>query len=254
MQFSLLSFLTTDLLIFDAYKPSVVRQALQFSADIPFIKPVEVLQVSSKGRQYCDDSLGLCINIPEGAVPEGSLLQLEVGMCMYGPFTFPGNLYPIAPILMLCPQNDIRLNKELRITLPHIISHATEKDLEILGIEVIKADHRSLFVACECIFNNIIGESNLSFHTSDNYEYLSFTLSHFCFVTLRGTTKREIAERMGYCICPLLPNPSSSSNYTYHLCLTYFMKPCLNVSFIHSILYSRILVQCICMLYSIAYL
>ena len=39
-------------------KPKVC-QALQFSTELSFIKPVEVLQVSSKGTRYCDDSLGL---------------------------------------------------------------------------------------------------------------------------------------------------------------------------------------------------
>ena len=126
---------------------------------ISFIKPVVVLQVSSKASKYCDDSLGLCIDIPEGAIPEGSLLQLKVGMCLYGPFKFPGNLYPIAPVLMLYPQNDIQLQKNIRITLPHIIEDAKDSDVNNLGIQVIKADHTSLLVGTECIFSTIIGSS-----------------------------------------------------------------------------------------------
>ena len=217
--------------IFDFIKPRVVNQAFKFSVELSFIKPVEVLQITSKRMSYCDASLGFCIDIPEGAVSEGFLLQLEVGVCLYGPFVFPGNLNPIAPILMLCPQNDVQLNKELRITLPHILSHATEKDVDDLGIEVIKADHTNLFLARECVFDNIIGESNLSFHAFDNYEFATFTLSNFSFVTLRANTSREDTEGKKYCICPLLPPPEtvSSGNYTYPLCVTYFMAPCLEV-------------------------
>ena len=223
----------SDSSIFDFVKPRVVSQAFKFSTELSFVKPVEVLQITNKGTRYCDDSLGLCIEIPEGAVSEGFLLQLEVGVCLYGPFVFPGNLNPIAPVLMLCPQNDVQLNKELRITLPHILSHATEKDVDDLGIEVIKADHTNLFITRECVFNNIIGESNLFFHTFDSYEVATFTLSHFSFVTLHATTTREVAERKRYCICPLLPSPEavSSGNCTYHLCVTYVMAPCLKVGY-----------------------
>ena len=221
-----------DLYTVDFPKPLVVSHALRFSSELPFIKPVEVLQVSRKGKLYRDDSLGLCIDVPEGAVPEGRLLQLEIGMCLYGPFKFPGDLYPIAPILMLCPQNNIKLNKSMRVTLPHILSDTNENDVESFGVQVIKADHTSLFIACETIFDTIIGESNLFFHTSNNYEFATFALSHFCFVTIRATANlQELAKKRGYCICPLIPSPKalSSGSFMYPLCVTYFIEPCLEV-------------------------
>ena len=233
IKFTIPFFFFTDFLTFEFNKPSTVDQTLRFSPELPFIKPVEVFQVSSRGGQYCDDSLGLCIDVPEGAVPEGRLLQLEIGMCLYGPFKFPGNLYPIAPILMLCPQSNIKLSRRLRITLPHIISDADEGEIDFFDVQVIKADHTSLFTANETIFDNIIGESNLSLHTSNNCEVATFELSNFCFVTLRATANlQELAERKGYCICPLLPSPDamSSVSFMYHLCVTYFIKPCLEVS------------------------
>ena len=226
-------FLFPDSSMLKFNKSPTDEQILQFYSKLPFIKPVEVFQISSRGGQYRNDSLGLCIDVPEGAVPEGRLLQLEIGMCLYGPFKFPGNLYPIAPILMLCPQSNIKLSRRLRITLPHIISDADEGEIDFFDVQVIKADHTSLFTATETIFDNIIGESNLSLHTSSNCEVATFELSHFCFVTLRATANlQELAERMGYCICPLLPSPKamSSGNFMYPLCVTYHIKPCLEVS------------------------
>ena len=47
-------------------------------------------------------------------------------------------LYPPAPILMLCPQNDIELRKALEISLP-LITDASEINAEALGIQVIKS-------------------------------------------------------------------------------------------------------------------
>ena len=214
----------------DVVKPSVDYQA---STELPFIKPVEVLQVSSKGRLYFDDSLGLCIDVPEGAVPEGSLLQLEVGMCLYGPFKFPTDLYPIAPILMLCSRSDIKLHKSVNITIPHIIADAEGIDSKARGIQVIKANHTSLLVAGEGIFDNVIEDSNLVFHSHNGFGLATFSLPHFSFISIfEKRDNIEVAKERGYCICPLLPSPSTiySGKLTFYLCVTYFMKPCIEVS------------------------
>ena len=199
--------------------------------ELPFIKPVKVLQVSSKGGLYFDDSLGLRIDVPEGAVPEGSLLQLEVGMCLYGPFKFPEGLYPIAPILMLCSQNDIKLHKSVNITIPHIIADAEGIDTKDQGIQVIKANHTSLLVAGESIFDNVIQDSNLVFHSHNGFGLATFSLSHFSFVSIFEKHDIKTAKERGYCICPLFPPPSDSSGtLTFYLCVTYFMEPCITVS------------------------
>ena len=229
---------------------SVVPQASKLSSVLPFVKPVEVIQVSSKGGLYLDDSLGLYINVPEGAVPEGSLLHLEIGMCLYGPFRFPKDLYPIAPILMLCPQSDIKLHKSVTITMPHIIADAEDIDSEAHGIQVIKADHSSILQASKSMFNIVLQNSNLSFHIRDGFALASFTLSSFSFVSV--FEKREnigVAKSRGYCICPLLPLPSaiSSGTFTFYLCVTYFMRPCLEVRIVTKFYLNLLTEMTVCM-------
>ena len=228
-----LFFIIPDFIIsFDA-KPSEIPQESGFSSMIPFIRPLDEFEVSSSGRKYSNDSLGLYIEIPEEAVPEGSLLRLEVGMCLYGPFKFPKDMYPIAPILMLCSKSDIKLHRSVNITVPHIIADAKHTDIETHGIQVIKADHTSLLIAGECIFDNVIQDSNLSFKTYKGFGLATFSLPHFSFVSIfEKRDNIEIAKERGYCICPLLPSPSaySSATLTFYLCVTYFMQPCLEVS------------------------
>ena len=162
-------------------------------------------------------------------MPEGTLLQLEVGMCLYGPFKFPDNLYPIAPILMLCPLSDIKLSKNLRVTLPHVIEDAREGDVEALGVQVIEADHKRLTDVGEFTFNSVIKDSSISFNTQKDDNLVTFSLSHFCFITLQAENKIEATERTVYCVCPLLPFIAGSSRI-FHLCVTYFMRPYLKVS------------------------
>ena len=225
---------TTDSLVFKVNKLLKITQALRFSTILPFIKPVNVLQVSSKGKLYTDISLGMSIDIPEGAVPENSLLQLEVGMCLYGPFKFSDDLYPISPILMLCPQTDIKLNQSIKVTLPHIMKDVTSENVEELGIQVVKADHTSLVFDDSCVFDSVVGDSNPLVHNKDGKGYVTFSLRHFCFVCVRTDHKFEDVVCGGYCICPMLPVPrdnvfKSPCDIFYHLCVTYCMDPCFKV-------------------------
>ena len=213
-------------------KPLTVYQTLHFSTTLPFIKPVKVLQNSSKGKQYTDRSLGLCIDIPEGAVPEGSFLYLEIGMCLYGPFEFPNDLHPISPILMLCPQTDTKLIRSIKVTLPHIMKDVTNENVEELGIQVVKADDTSLVFGDTCVFDSVVGDGNPLVYNKDGKGYVTFSLRHFCFVSLRATSRYEEAERTGYCICPLFPSRSDilfSDNCYYYLCVTYHMEACFKV-------------------------
>ena len=202
---------------------------LQFSSIFPFIKPVDKLEISSNSGRYCNVPLGVYIDIPRGAVPESRLLRVEVGVCLYGPFEFPGNLYPITPILMLHPQHDVQLNKSVRITLPHVIESATDTDVKALGIKVIKGSPNcQLGESGQYVFDKTIEDSNLSFYTIGSKGFVTFLLSHFCFITVLASTKREVAERAMCCICPLF-YPTSSMNFKYCLCVTYYMDPFLEV-------------------------
>ena len=199
---------------------------------LKFIKPVEELLISHKGLLYDETSLGLCIDFPQGAIPKGQLLKLKVGMCLYGPFKFPDNTSPIAPILMLRSQEDIFLQKPVKVTLPHIIHQATENDVEALEIRVVKADHTRDVKTF--VFTDIDPkETNINFSQDEDIkEYATFFLSHFCFISLRSATTSEAARKKGFCISPMYPVrvTETTSQYTYHLPITYYMDPWLVVS------------------------
>ena len=196
---------------------------------LPFVKPVKVFSVSSSGGVYRDDSLGVCIKVPKGAVPEGNVLRLEVGMCLYGPFKFPSGTTPIAPVLMLCPQQEIELKEPVLVTLPHIINRACTADVDGLGIKVVEAGHQSPLPQFEDIDAHIIFESD------GDEEYAKFSLSHFRFISLRAESKREKALQFGYCICPMYPIQTKLAKLElkYHLAVTYCSLPWREVSKLH---------------------
>ena len=172
---------------------------------------------------YKDDSLGISITVPEGAVPEFTIFPIEVGTCLYGPFQFQQGSSLIAPILMLCPQKNIPLNKPIIVTLPHILVEATESDIKSRNIQVVKADH-AIFRGSDlekCVFKDIDQcESHASFDDQNN---ITFSVSHFCFLSVRAKN----SKKKKCCICPLIDR--ATGVFTYRLCVTYFMKPCIQV-------------------------
>ena len=119
---------------------------MNFPSSMTFVKPVEELEVTHKKTKYYyhDVDLGLTIDIPEGTIPEGSVLRLKVGMALYGPFQFQIGSFPITPILMLFPLEKITLQRPITIKLPHILDQVTMHDVEALGIRVMKANHELL--------------------------------------------------------------------------------------------------------------
>ena len=209
---------------------SVISQALQFLPHLPFITPVDVFQVTSAGGVYKDDSLGISITVPEGAVPDFTIFPIEIGTCLYGPFQFPEESTLISPILMLCPQIKISLKKPIIVTLPHLLIKATDSDIEYFNIRVVKANHE---VFCDSfsekyVLNDInLSESRISF---DNQNSITFSLSHFCLVSVLGDLKRD-AEKIGYCIYPLIHRDMNV--ISYRLCVTFCMKPFIKVRCVH---------------------
>ena len=184
---------------------------------------------------HSDSDLGLCIDIPAGAIPEDLQLRLEVGMSLFGPFKFQPNSSPISPILMLCPQEDIALQKPIKITLPHILDGLVDSDVEALGIRVTKADHQFLFSylggPLQCVFEDLdLEQSKISFETRDDKEYAIFSISHFCFLCLRQNTKCKSVKGKNYCISPMYPmETAQGSALTYHFPVTYYVDPWIKV-------------------------
>ncbi len=181
---------------------------------------------------YRDDSLGISITVPEGAVPEFTIFPIEIGTCLYGPFQFAEGSTLISPILMLCPQKNIPLKKPITVTLPHLLTEATKSDIESFNIRVVKADHESLlffdFDVKKCLFEDInLCESRISF---DNRNSITFSVSHFCFLSVLGDLKMN-AQKIGYCVYPLIRRDMNV--ISYRLCVTFLMAPFIKVRCVH---------------------
>ena len=202
------------------YRPSS-DEILQ---SVPFIKPRQILEFDSTGAVFTGFD-EIKIDIPPNAILDGVRGRLEVGVCLYGPFKFEEDYRPISPILWLCLQGNIHLEKPIKVTLPHILPDLSEEDLASSGVGFAKAIHDCVTNASgEGVFQFQASLDKASYYSCGGKGYGVLQTDHFCFTCLEAKKKHKIAERVGYRLtCVKAPS-------TLFLVVTYFLDTCLAVS------------------------
>ena len=79
-------------------------------------------------------------------------MPIEVGVCLYGPFTFERDCRPISPIVWLCLQGNTDLKKPMTVTIPHVLSDISVEELSYFEVGFMKADHRDISATGEYHF------------------------------------------------------------------------------------------------------
>ena len=49
---------------------------------VPFLDQVRILEFDTNGREYKSNEHGITINIPEGAIPHGQIVHIEVAVAL----------------------------------------------------------------------------------------------------------------------------------------------------------------------------
>ena len=164
------------------------------------------------------------------------VLTLRFGMALHGPFEVSfGNLSSlISPILMLYSCDDTKLELPITITLPIIISQATDSDLTKYNIRVVKAKYNSTSNRYRFEEDNTC---SIHLFSENDRSYATISLSHFCFKALLADTELRDSTRAierNCCICTMCPSQEvlSSGSFSYYLCVTYFIPPCIEVCYL----------------------
>ena len=104
-----------------------------------FLHPVGVFNCGDSGGIYNNSGHNFTIIIPAGAVPNDSVITIEVSVCLYGSFSFPDIHRPVSPILWLHAQV-FQFQKAVKVTLQHYIDISEEEDCRSLGLTFMKAN------------------------------------------------------------------------------------------------------------------
>ena len=97
-----------------------------------WFSPVATLsQCTSDGRHYCDEANDFSLEIPEGAIPEGETVTIDIGVALYGPFQYPEGLRPVSPVFWLCVRDNklFCFLKPVTVTIPHVLNLKNHNDI-----------------------------------------------------------------------------------------------------------------------------
>ena len=205
----------------------------QFAASVPFLKPLEVISVTSKGAEYSCGEYGVRVKVPEGALPPLMHSTLEVGIASHGPFEFPTGMIPISPILWICMPHESLLLKPVEITLPHCLTDLSENDPVRDDIGFLKACHHNDYTINsngKKVYQFREAEGEVTF--PDANSGVLYT-KHFCFECLKVNVTPESTRKRGYCLIYGIPKPWPNLSAIINIGITYYLQTCIEVSIMH---------------------
>jgi hypothetical protein len=160
-----------------------------------------ILECDDHSREYTIQDHDITLRIPEGAIPPGKKIQLEIAVAMYGPFKFEKDTQPISPILWLCFEEGVTLNKPFHVILPHFLTGLTYEKAQYHQVVFAKAPHTEYSIED--------GKMRYSFQLCDSEPYFAscggrnfgvLVTNHTCFYCLQANKTPELATDAGYCL------------------------------------------------------
>ena len=191
-------------------------------AEIPFLHH-QVLECDRRGLTHTVSDHDITLRVLEGAVPEGEAVHFEIGVTIYGPFSFPENSRPISPIIWLyLLEEDFELKEKFEIYVPHFLMHLSEQRIRYHQVCFAKAHHSMDKHDTSYTFRQF--DSQPSFIFKDEKRYAILTSKHCCFLCLSAQNAHELAMDAGYCLVRVESLPRE-----VHFLATFFMKTWLKV-------------------------
>ena len=161
---------------------------------------------------------------------EGKQIHFEIGVAMYGPFTFPEKTRPISPVIWLCIlEENAKLRKTFQLILPHILTGLNKDRLQHHRIEFLKANHKDVSL-CDghMMYNFCRCETKTYFASHGCRSYGVIKSTHCCFYCLKGEDTPKLEMEAGYCLARI-EHPPKPQGDVLHFVAIYYLKTCFQV-------------------------
>lgn len=193
-----------------------------WSNRIPFVGGILVIGCDQKGAHFNIDDIE--VTIPPGAIPPGLAIHVEIGVALYGPFSFADGCRPVSPILWFCTQEDVELQLPVVFKLPH-----TVVDDNGIRLSFAKCHHYDTFV-----FREIDADCTIEYTMDSNLRrYGILSTQHHCFLCVQAkadmSETKDLAVRNGYCLHILVKQEDSFTYRIFFVC-TFLLETCFSVS------------------------
>ena len=183
------------------------------------------LECTHSGMTYYDDVNSFRLEIPEGAIPRGLTISIDIGVALYGPFQFPQGLRPASPVFWICVRQleFSQFLKPVIITLPHFLSIRNDEDIEFLGLTFLKAKHE---MNEHQMYEFQQAEGSMHFSPHKKSGVLETT--HFCSLCISCKDIMEAIKRANFCISAVIPRTISLDESSYaDFYITFLLDTCL---------------------------
>ena len=200
-------------------------------SDVPFIDAVDMITFNHNGGQYTSESHNIRITIPKGAIKKHTEADLQVGVALQGPFSFPDKKRPVSPIVWVGINPTTRLKKSIEITVPHFVKQSTQSNKKKLVF--MKAAYRIKSIPrrkkYEEKYNfSEVAENNQQFNSDNHGTILTKDLCFFC---IMGDVSSNSTLTPNYCLLPVIPKPvAQTTTWKIHYYVTYLLKSYIHVS------------------------
>ena len=191
-----------------------------------WMDPVATLtDCTSDGRSYYDEHNDFRLEIPEGAIPEGERVIIDIGVALYGPCQYLTGLRPVSPVFWVCirGRENFRFLKPVKITIEHCLRLDRDTDTHSLGLIFLKAGH-TLNSAGKYELQSADGAHDFQSDLSHG----TLTTDHFCLLCIKAKDDHETAMRNGYFLIPAYVNPIiARENQVMQFFITLKLKCCI---------------------------
>ena len=177
-----------------------------FCGDCPIPKYMTTISTlsdcNSEGKQFTNEANDFSLEIPQGAIPEGERLTVDVGVALSGPFQFPEGLRPVSPVFWACVRDNAKFqfSKPVTVTIPHFLDLENDEDIKSLGLTFLKANHSK---NSDGLYQFRPTDGEMDFEPSQTFGVLNTT--HFCSLCIACRDRPDVLTRTSFCITSVLP-------------------------------------------------
>ena len=189
------------------------------------VKPTATLsECTNKGVKYYDEANDFSLEIPEGAIPEGETVTIDIGVALYGPFQYPEGLRPVSPVFWLCVRDKkfFHFLRPVTVTIPHFLDLENHNDIESLGLTFLKGDHE---MNSQQMYQFQQAEGNVLFEPLKKHGVLQTT--HFCYLCISSKISLKLIRKAMFCVYAAIPRAMSPREPAYvYFFITFLLSTC----------------------------
>ena len=193
------------------------------SSQVHFINAIEKVSFDHNGGFYKSETHDVTINLPKGAIKKHTVAELQVGVTLHGPFTFPDMRRPVSAIVWISLNPQVKLKKPLEITIPHFVDRSSQGELVLMKIS--EGGQAGKKRGNKCLqFTPVTGHNHQLGERGDRGTVSTKDTGYFCIAGDKSVL------RASCCLLPVVPRISTQETWRIHYHITYLLRTCISVS------------------------